>query len=754
MINISAVKNNLASRLVVYILLFSSLAAIFSTTIQLFFEYKRDIGHIDTTLNQVGRSHLATISSSLWVLDIELLQTQLQGILNLPDVSYVGIRKNNETIIETGVKKAGDSILSHDFPLFHGHRGQKLQLGTLTVHISLAGVYQRLWDRVVVILATQTLKTFFVSVFIFFLFYFIVGRHLETMAAFAASVNFDNLEKPLALQRKPAEPGVQDELGLVETAINTMRQNLHQEIQLVRKAQTALAESEERFRTLVANIPGIVYRCELSSPWRVEYISDAIENISGYPCQDFLLGRLAFGQLVHPEDGTMVAEEVDRNVKAHKAFEIEYRILHSNGEIRWVFEKGKAIYDDADHPLWLDGVIFDISDKKSAQNHTEELEKKFLQAQKMESVGRLAGGVAHDFNNMLNVILGHAEMALEDLPNDHPVAGDLEEIQKAAQRSAQLTRQLLAFARKQTIAPKVLDLNESVEGMLKMLRRLIGENIDLAWRPGKTCGMVKVDPTQIEQLLANLSVNAKDAIQDTGKITIETGHAVFDTFYCAEHPGFSSGEFVLLAVSDNGCGMQAETLASLFEPFFTTKEIGKGTGLGLATVYGIVKQNNGFINVYSEPGRNHLFKIYLPRHDVDITSQPLAREKTPPAPGSETILLVEDEPMLITMTQLILERLGYTVLPAGGPGEAIRLAKEYSGKIHLLITDVVMPDMNGRDLAEFLSTLFPELRCLFMSGYTANVIAHHGVLEEGVHFMQKPFSGNDLAINVRKILDG
>ncbi len=754
MITIPAIKNNLAYRLVVYILLFSSLAAIFSTTVQLFFEYKRDIDHISTTINQIGKSHLATITSSLWVLDVELLQTQLQGILNLPDVSYVGIRKNDETIMETGVGPAGDSFLSHDFPLFHGHRGQDLQLGTLIVHISLAGVYQRLWDRVVVILATQTLKTFFVSVFIFFLFYFVVGRHLETMAAFAASLNFENLEQPLALQRKPAEPGVQDELGCVEAAINAMRINLHKEIQSVRKAQEALAESEGRFRTLVANIPGIVYRCELSSPWRVEYISDAIEDISGYSSRDFLLGGLAFGQLVHPEDGAMVAEEVDRNVKARKAFEIEYRILHKNGEIRWVFEKGKAIYNDANHPLWLDGVIFDISDKKSAQKHTEELEKKFLQAQKMESVGRLAGGVAHDFNNMLNVILGHAEMALEDLPSDHPVTGDLREIRKAGQRSAQLTRQLLAFARKQTIAPKVLDLNEAVEGMLKMLRRLIGENIDLAWRPGKTHGMVKVDPTQIEQLLANLSINAKDAISDTGKITIETGHAVFDALYCAEHPGFCIGEFVLLAVSDNGCGMQPETLANLFEPFFTTKEIGKGTGLGLATVYGIVKQNHGFINVYSEPGQGTTFKIYLPRHAVDITPQPIEREETPARPGHETILLVEDEPMLIIMAQSILERQGYTVLPAASPGEAIRLAKEYGGKIHLLITDVVMPDMNGRDLADFLSAVLPEIQCLFMSGYTANVIAHHGVLEEGVHFMQKPFSGNDLAIKVRKILDG
>ena len=285
-----------------------------------------------------------------------------------------------------------------------------------------------------------------------------------------------------------------------------------------------------------------------------------------------------------------------------------------------------------------------------------------------------------------------------------------------------------------------------------MLRRLIGEDIDLAWLPGAEVWPVKIDPGQVDQILANLCVNARDAISDVGKITIETGKAIFDDAYCADHAGFVPGEFVLLAVSDDGSGMTPETLDKIFEPFFTTKDVNKGTGLGLATVYGIVKQNNGFINVYSEPEKGTTFRIYLPRHETEAKQ---IRKKAPAAPdarGSETILLVEDEPAILKMTTKMLELLGYTVLGASTPGEAIRLAREHSGEIHLLMTDVVMPEMNGRDLARNLLALYPNLKRLFMSGYTANVIAHHGVLDEGVHFIQKPFARQELASKVRKAL--
>ncbi len=391
-------------------------------------------------------------------------------------------------------------------------------------------------------------------------------------------------------------------------------------------------------------------------------------------------------------------------------------------------------------------IATDITDLKK-------METQLNQAQKMESVGRLAGGVAHDFNNMLGVILGHTELALLRIDDKHKLCSDLKEIQKAAKRSADITKQLLAFARKQTISPKQLNLNDTVESMLNMLRRLIGEDIDLVWQPATLLWPVKMDASQIDQILANLCINAKDAIDGVGKLTIETGRKSFDEEYCSEHPGFIPGDFVLLAVSDNGCGMDKDTLDNLFEPFFTTKAVGKGTGLGLATVYGIVKQNKGFINVYSEPGQGSTFKIYLPRIFTDEDTDKAVPEKKAAAGGTETILLVEDEPTILRMTRMMLERIGYSVLSAATPGEAIDLAKTHADEIHLLMTDVVMPEMNGRDLSRQITDLYPDIRLLFMSGYTANVIAHQGVLDEGVAFIQKPFSMADMTEKVREVLD-
>ncbi|HRD50833.1 MAG: GAF domain-containing protein [Candidatus Competibacter sp.] len=382
------------------------------------------------------------------------------------------------------------------------------------------------------------------------------------------------------------------------------------------------------------------------------------------------------------------------------------------------------------------------------------LEAQLHQARKMEAVGRLAGGVAHDFNNMLAVIAGHADLALEQTAPDSALHADLLVIQEAAQRSADLTRQLLAFARKQTIAPQALDLNDTIAGMLKMLRRLISEDMELLWKPAGSLWRVNMDPAQIDQILANLVVNARDAIAGVGKITIETGQAEFDETYCETHPDFIPGYYVLLAVSDNGCGMDQEILAQLFDPFFTTKPQGRGTGLGLATVYGIVKQNHGFIHVYSEPGKGTTFKIYLPRHESDPISARRVPASAVAPTGSETVLLVEDEEALLKLGKILLERLGYTVLAADGPNQALQRVETYAGPIHLLLTDVIMPDMNGRDLWQRLSALRPGLKCLFMSGYTANVIAHHGVLDEGVHFLQKPFSNKALATKLREALHG
>jgi PAS domain S-box-containing protein len=404
----------------------------------------------------------------------------------------------------------------------------------------------------------------------------------------------------------------------------------------------------------------------------------------------------------------------------------------------------------------LEGIASHVGSalmRKQAEEEKEKLHAQLNQAQKLESVGRLAGGVAHDFNNMLGVILGHTELALLQADENHDLYDDLKEIQTAAKRSADITKQLLTFARKDIISPKKIDLNDTVESMLNMLRRLIGEDIDLIWKPSAHLWPVKMDTSQIDQILVNLCVNARDAISGVGKLTIETGIKTFDEAYCNEHPGFIPGDFVLLAVSDDGCGMDKDTLDNLFEPFFTTKEVGKGTGLGLATIYGIIKQNNGFINVYSEQDQGSTFNIYLSRLVAGEDIDKAVPEKKTAAGGSETILLVEDEPTILRMTRMMLERKGYSVLPAATPGEAIGLAKTHADKIHLLMTDVVMPEMNGRDLAGQITVLYPGICLLFMSGYTEDIIAHQGILDDGVTFIQKPFSMADMTEKVRELLD-
>jgi two-component system, cell cycle sensor histidine kinase and response regulator CckA len=398
----------------------------------------------------------------------------------------------------------------------------------------------------------------------------------------------------------------------------------------------------------------------------------------------------------------------------------------------------------------IGGIIAYTEDITGRKN----LEEQLQQAQKLESIGRLAGGVAHDFNNMLGVILGHAELVLEDLPNDSGLRSDIEEIQKAAQRSANRTRQMLAFARRQTIIPKILNLNETVESMLKMLRRLIGENVELAWEPALSLDPILIDPVQVDQVLANLIVNSRDAIgHSPGRIIIRTGLDKFDEEFCTSHAGFFPGRYVMLSVCDNGCGMDAVTKEQVFEPFFTTKPVGEGTGLGLATVYGIVKQNYGFIDLESEPGKGTILRIYLP---VQI-SGPVATgidvmEATSKVNGGETILLVEDEPTLLALTEKMLQRLDYNVLSVSSPEEALRIAMQHPEEIHLLITDVVMPRMNGRELSQSLASSFPNLKYLFMSGYAADIISRHGMDEEA-GFIPKPFTIVDLGIKIREVLD-
>ena len=457
----------------------------------------------------------------------------------------------------------------------------------------------------------------------------------------------------------------------------------------------------------------------------------------------------------HPEDTATLWSKTAAYLKGTlPAYESEHRIRSKTGTWSWIFTRGQLVKRNVQggSKVFM-GIAMNITERKQAEEEKIRLEEQLQQSQKLESVGRLAGGVAHDFNNMLGAIIGYAEIALEQLDSSQPLYSDLKEIHSAANRSADLTRQLLAFARKQTVDPKVLNLNNTVGGLLRMLKRLIGEDIDLIWQPTADPWPIKMDPSQVDQILANLCVNARDAIINTGIITIKTGNISFDEEYCADHSDAFPGDFVLLSVSDTGTGMDKETLPHIFEPFFTTKGIGVGTGLGLSTVYGAVKQNNGFINLYSEPGMGTTISIYLPRYH-GMTEHMRTEEATSSVMrGHETVLLVEDELTILKLTTRFLEKLGYCVLATSTPQKALRLAQDHKGEIHLLMTDVIMPTMNGWDLAQKLQALHPHLRCLFMSGYTADVITQHGILNEGVHFIQKPFSIKPLAAKLREVLD-
>lgn len=524
-----------------------------------------------------------------------------------------------------------------------------------------------------------------------------------------------------------------------------------QDITLSRQTEDSLRRSESRFRLFADTAPvGVVIADQEQNPI---YISPKFVELFGYTLEDIPTVEKWFS-LAYPDQAlrNRIQEEwqasIDEARRAQSEIKpLEYPVTCKDGTIR---ETESRMSNSGDMYF----VVFtDITARKLAEVEHEKLQAQLIQSQKMESVGRLAGGVAHDFNNILQSMMGYSEILLDGLPEEDEKREFVQEIAIGLQRAATLTRQLLTFARKQTISPIVLDLNDIVESMLKMLRRLIGEDIDLAWLPEAGLWPVKMDPGQIDQILANLCVNARDAIGGVGKVIIETGTAILDEAYCADHVGAVPGDFLLLSISDNGCGMGKETLDKIFEPFFTTKGLGEGTGLGLATVYGITKQNNGFIDVNSELGKGTTFKIYLPRHLGEVEELVVTSKAKPQSGHGETVLIVEDDDSLLNLAKRRLESLGYNVIAVNGSKKAIDIVNEHKTPIHLLITDVVMPEMNGNDLSKQLRILCPGIKILFMSGYTADVIVHRGILDEGVNLIHKPFSTESLAAKVREVLE-
>lgn len=512
-----------------------------------------------------------------------------------------------------------------------------------------------------------------------------------------------------------------------------------------KKADSRIQKAEAKYRSLVESSPGIVILTEPDPPFKVIYVSPNIEAF-GYTPDEWYADPDMWSNILHSEDRERAMRISESPPGIVRETEMEYRIIARDGSTHWWQSKGRFVYDDEGDSVGWQRVILDITT-------TKELEQQLHQAQKLESVGMLAGGIAHDFNNMLTAINGYSDLTLRHLREDDPLRHNIEEIRKAGQRSSVLTNQLLAFSRRQILQPVVLDLNAAISETIRMLQMLIGEDIQLSSALDPRIGRVIADPGQFSQLIMNLAVNARDAMPAGGKLTIETSNVVLDQVYTWRHVGLFPGPYVMMAVSDTGTGMSERIQKQIFEPFFTTKEVGRGTGLGLATVYGIVKQSGGNIEVYSEEGVGSTFKVYLPRvaESVDtlISSEALSNM---PA-GTETILLVEDEPIVRDLTRRILTDCGYEVIEAENGLKALAIC-ESGVHIDLLLTDVVMPKMGGRELAAKLTEKCPDVLILFTSGYTDDAVVRHGVIGANTNFIQKPFSPELLANKIREILDG
>jgi len=540
--------------------------------------------------------------------------------------------------------------------------------------------------------------------------------------------------------REPRSPGTQH-LHMVECCTHLAGIAIERE-----QADAELLAAETRYRLLVEKLPAITYIAEVGILGRWHYVSPQIQSILGFSAEQWLANSSNWINHVHPEDRDRVLAAEKRFWEIGGLFRAEYRMIARDGRILWFRDDATYLRTaDSQHPL-MQGVLYDITEHKH-------LEDQLRQSQKMEAIGKLAGGVAHDFNNLLMIIQGHSERLLQRLANDDTALRDAREIKEAVSRGASLTGQLLAFSRKQMLQPRVLDLNVVVGEVAKMLRRLIAENIEFNLTLAPSLGRVKVDQGQLEQAILNLALNSRDAMPQGGKLTIETSSAEIDEAHARENECARPGRYVVLSVSDTGFGMDAETQSHIFEPFFTTKELGKGTGLGLASVYGVVKQSGGWISFHSRLGHGSTFNIYLPEtcETPSISHQeaaPVLRTR-----GTETILVVEDEDEIREIVSDYLQHQGYTILHASDGIKALDIAKHYKGVIHLLVTDVVMPNLGGQELAQDLKQLRPRTKVLFTSGYPEHTALNDAPADHGV-ILQKPYPLSVLANRIRQILDG
>lgn len=657
------------------------------------------------------------------------------GIVTHSDKTFWGRRLTSPDLLAALQEKRINTVLvGQDYhTLIPVVDGEKKQIATIDVGFPLEIVEEKVGS--IIRKAVMLYLIFFLCLFLLvwlFVKYLVCGP-VDRIVRFTSAIADGEYETDVYLDQTREFKNLS--LGLAHLR-DSIKQNLQE-----------ITEKNQQVAAMVRCSPVALFSIDLEGV--VTIWTTSAEKMFGWQAAEVLGGRLPF--LPDKQGGSL-----DTCLKAvelqgiPKEMEVECR--QKDGSLISGSISLAPIQDLEGRPTGIMGTVQDISERVEREKEHREIQEQLVQAQKMESVGRLAGGVAHDYNNMLGVILGYADMLKTGIAENDKKYQYIDQIIQAAKRSAEITGQLLTFARKQTINPKKININDCIEQMYTLLMRLLGEDITLNWIPQNNLPLVLMDSTQMDQILANLCINARDAMEHGGEISIETRAASIEREFFGTEIGFKSGEFVCLSVSDNGVGMSKEIQDKIFEPFFTTKKQGKGTGLGLATIYGIIKQNNGFIHVYSEPGQGSTFNIYLPmcegvRDDLEVPAEAAGNQG-----NRELVLVVEDEPTILVMCEIMLENLNYRVVKAQNPESALEIAETEKNDLKLLITDVILPGMNGRELAKALQNTVPALKVLYMSGYTANVIARHGVLEQNIHFIQKPFSKEDLGKKVRKAL--
>ncbi|TYL86336.1 ATP-binding protein [Bradyrhizobium cytisi] len=749
-------RSGIGPRLLAAVLLFSSIVTLTLTALQLYLDYDREVGVIETRLEEVGRSTTGSLGESLWNLDQNQLKLQLDGILRLPSMRAAEVReiadRPNPIRVAVG-EQSSRSVVTRDYPLTYAVQGTARAIGVLHVEATLSDVYQQLLNRALVILASQAAKTFLVSLFIIYMVHILVTRHLVAIAEFVSKYSLARPPPPLHLERRP--PHDPDELDKVIDAFNAMcanlgraygelreaNANLERDLKIRRRAEEDARASEQRFRDYA----------ETASDWFWEtgpdhvftYISDRAgafgmdrEALIGKRRPDAAFDHDAEAQKWHDHMATL-----DR----HEPFRMfEYRGRDRAGRLHYFSVNGQPVFAEDGRFMGYRGSATDLT----SQHETEE---RLRQSQKMDAIGQLTGGVAHDFNNVLTVITGTIEIIQEGLAEKPELAAIAQLIDDAASRGAEITSQLLTFARRQPLEPREIDVNGLVLETAKLLRPILGEHVEIVTRLADDAWLAMADPSQLSSAIVNLAVNARDAMPDGGRLTLETANRELDS---TGNGDGDAGSYVMVAVADTGHGIPADIRDRVFEPFFTTKGVGRGTGLGLSMVYGFAKQTGGTVAIESEEGRGTVMRLFLPRSAGEAAARTGPVAAPAPARGRETILVVEDDPLVQGYVIAQLGSLGYRTLTASDGASALALVDQ-GVSFDLLFTDIIMPGgMNGRELAEAVRLRRPRVRVLYTSGYTDNTIVHEGHLDPGVALLQKPYRKTDLSQKIREMLAG